>query len=93
MQTIQINNIPLLIISPPCRSPQNHLSCDLTARPWSRSMVGDAPSSIIIIISYHLICPPFLPDLRVVRLIHIIEVKFYRIFEFPKLLFEQIFRD
>lgn len=54
-------------------------------------MVEGAPRSIII--SYHLICPPFLPDLRTVILIHISKVKFYRIFEFAKLPLEPSFRD
>ena len=58
-------------------------------------MVKGVPRSIIIIIiiSYHLICPPFLPDLRTVRFIRISEVKFYCIFEFSKLPFEPFFRD
>ena len=53
---------------------------------------GGIPRSIVIIIitiAYHLIYPPFLPDLRTVLLILISEVIFYRIFEFPKLAFEQ----
>ena len=48
---------------------------------------------LAILISHNLVCPPFLPDLRAVRLIHINEAKFHRIFEFPKLAFELFFRD
>ena len=62
---------------------------------WNWHLLRRVPRSIIftIITSYHLICPPLLPDLRTVRLIRIRKVIFYRIFEFPKLLSEPILQE
>ena len=49
------------------------------------------PRSIITI--YYLICRPFLPNLRTVRLININKVIFYHILESPKFPLEQFLRD
>ena len=62
---------------------------DPTARSHSHSMAGVPRSTTTtIIVSYYLICPPFLPDRRTVRLILINEVKKSCIIKFPKLSFE-----
>ena len=72
------------------RSPPFKLTVTVSNNPGVSSEHGPR---LAILISYNLICPPFLPDFGAVRFIQINEAKFHRMFEFSELPFELISRD